>query len=382
MTRPIHVFSPHQYWGKGPPATCYRIAAAWAESGQAAAIYTSIVMRPDPAGLFRPAVPSLLPMRIRRRIAGMRRLREPLHRRAEARGLAAVRPGDVCFFWPGADTAAIEAARRRGGLVVLEFINTHVGNAKTILDAECERIGAPRYHRLTEAAIEAENERIALAHAAFAPGPFVESSIRGNSPSLPVILDTSYGAYLPGAAPPDRRERPRLRFVFVGTIGVRKGVHTLIEAWRLAGLDATLDFAGSPEPWIAERYLADPPPGVRHLGYVQDVGALYRDADVFVFPSLEEGGPQVTYEAAGHGLPSVVTPMGGGRIARDRRNALVVPPSDAEALAVALTELARDAELRAELGAAAREDAARYDWSVVGRQRLAALGTLAASARS
>ena len=55
------------------------------------------------------------------------------------------------------------------------------------------------------------------------------------------------------------------------------------------------------------------------IDFVADVRALYRTADVFVFPSLEEGGPQVTYEACGCGLPVITTPMGAAESARQNQ---------------------------------------------------------------
>ena len=379
MTRPIHVFSPHLFHGSGPTETCYRICSVWPGLGQPVRVHTSIALRDDPAGILAAAVPGALPLPLRRKLAGVKRWRRPLHARAAARGLAAIREGDLCYFWPGSDPETIAAARARGGRVVLEFVNTHVAYAKRILDAECARIGAPPYRRLDARALATEARRLALADAAFAPGPFVAPSIRDSTAEPPAILETSYGAPVPAAAPPDRRGRGRPVFVFVGSVGVRKGVHTLLEAWTQAAPDAELWLAGRAEPWIAERYLSPPPEGVRRLGYVADIDALYRRADVFVFPSLEEGGPQVTYEAAGHGLPLLVTPMGAGRIAKDGENALVVPPADAAALAAAIDRLAGDAGLRQALGQAARRAAPAYDWSEVGRQRLEALRGLAAT---
>lgn len=127
----------------------------------------------------------------------------------------------------------------------------------------------------------------------------------------------------------------------------------MIEAWRKCALPAELLIVGQPEPYIMENYLDKGHKTIRYVGYTEDIWKFYREADVFVFPSLEEGGPQVTYEAAAHGLPLIVTPMGGGWIAKDRRNALVVPPSDSDALADAIVELHADEELRRTLGAAA-----------------------------
>jgi glycosyltransferase involved in cell wall biosynthesis len=103
--------------------------------------------------------------------------------------------------------------------------------------------------------------------------------------------------------------------------------------------------------------------------------------DAFVFPSLEEGGPQVTYEAAAYGLPLIVTPMGGGWIAKDASkdgakngaNALVVPPADTGALTEALIRLHEDDDLCRALGAQALADAPCYGWDQVADRRRRAL---------
>ena len=105
--------------------------------------------------------------------------------------------------------------------------------------------------------------------------------------------------------------RTGFRALFVGTICVRKGVPQLLAAWKKSGVEGELLLVGKVEPAIRpllEPYLENN--SVRALGFTSDVGRLYKSADVFVFPTLEEGGPQVTYEAAGCGLPIITTPMG------------------------------------------------------------------------
>ncbi len=90
------------------------------------------------------------------------------------------------------------------------------------------------------------------------------------------------------------------------------------------------------------------------------------------FPSLEEGGPQVCYEAAAHGLPMIVTPMGGGRIANET-NAIIVPSQNPGALAAALREMAANPDLRRRMGAAARVASLEFAWPKVAERRLAQL---------
>jgi glycosyltransferase involved in cell wall biosynthesis len=96
---------------------------------------------------------------------------------------------------------------------------------------------------------------------------------------------------------------------------------------------------------------------------------------VFVFPTFEEGGPKVTYEAAGCGLPVVTTPMGAGQIIKDRVNGLVVAPGDVQALASAIRMLADSAEARRVYGARARADAAQYTYEAVARDRAVKLAS-------
>jgi len=371
----IHVFMPISFWGNGPSESCYRICSHWPGQGQPVQVYTPAVCRPDPTGILSPLVPNIVPQRLRRRIAGDRHLGRWLQRSSESRGLRSVRPGDICYFWPGVDLRTMRTAKDRGARVVVEFINTHIAYAKRILDAECARIDAPPYAQITASVLDEEAERVSLADAIFAPGPFVGPSLVENGAGSKV-LQASYGAYLPAGYPlPARRSskgRP-LRYLFVGWASVRKGVHTLIAAWEKCALPAELVIVGQPEPYIMDKYLNKAHSSISYFGFSNEIDRFYREADVFIFPSIEEGGPQVTYEAAAHGLPLIVTPMGGGWIAAHRRNSLVVPPSDADALAGAILELHSDEGLRRALGANAAADAANFEWPLVAGRRLAAL---------
>lgn len=366
-TRSIHVFEPLPFWGRGHSETCYRICSHWSENGQYTKIYTTLAHRPDSSGILLSTVPHWLPPSIKSRVHKILGQKALLNR-SEAVGLRQVQAGDICYFWPGASVSAMATARDKGAVVVLEFINTHVAYAKRILDAECACLGIPSIAP-TDQNIEEEEQRLALADFAFAPGPFVGKSIRLHSPTEIHTLETSYGAHVPKRAPDRPRQSRPVRFLFVGLFGVRKGAHTLLDAWKKADIDAELHIAGTISPEMRPRLDATEDDRLRFLGYQADIGAVYSQSDVFVFPSLEEGGPQVTYEAAGYGLPLIVTAMGGGRIA-DMDNAIIVPDSDSDALAEALVRLSTDWELTATMGRAARRAALQFDWSEVAKQRL------------
>jgi glycosyltransferase involved in cell wall biosynthesis len=96
---------------------------------------------------------------------------------------------------------------------------------------------------------------------------------------------------------------------------------------------------------------------VRFMGYVEEPAPLYAAMDLLVLPSLSgEGSPGAIKEAAAAGVPVISTDVGGaGAILRDGREALVVPPGDAGALAGAVRRLLEDGPLASELASKARE---------------------------
>lgn len=97
--------------------------------------------------------------------------------------------------------------------------------------------------------------------------------------------------------------------------------------------------------------------GVTWHGHVSDVREVWVRSDIAVLPAItREGLPRSVLEAAASARPLVVTDVPGCRhVVRRDIDGLIVPPADAEALADALARLAGDAEMRARMGASARQ---------------------------
>ncbi len=160
----------------------------------------------------------------------------------------------------------------------------------------------------------------------------------------------------------DREGVPR--FVFLGNLGRRKGVHVLLQA-----------AAGSRHPWQLHLAGGEEEPGftawaqneIARLGLghrVQLLGPVVGQAKIdllataqgFVLPSLAEGLPMALLEAMAMGLPAIVTHVGAmPEVVRHGLEGQVVPAEDAAALAAALDALAQAPALRRQLGAAAAE---------------------------
>ncbi|TFH47206.1 MAG: glycosyltransferase, partial [Lysobacterales bacterium] len=136
-----------------------------------------------------------------------------------------------------------------------------------------------------------------------------------------------------------RPENNKLRVLFAGEVGLRKGVPYLLDALHILGPDRVeARFAGTVA--IAASKLEPYRDVATFLGPVpySMMAALYRWADVFVLPSICEGSAVVTYEALAAGIPVICTPNTGS-IVRHGVDGFIVPIRDAEAVANRLDHL-------------------------------------------
>lgn len=188
---------------------------------------------------------------------------------------------------------------------------------------------------------------------------------------------------LPGAAAaasdPARREK---LFLVVARLVPQKGIDVLLRA--LARQAAELDgwhceIVGDGPERDALQQLADqlgltaegPAAPERAMvsfaGFQTPVAPWLQRASVFVLPSRFEGMPNALLEAMAAGCPPIVTNSSPGplELVEDDVSGLVVPADDPVALGAALVRLATDADLRMELGKAARRRLLGSDWPTI-----------------
>lgn len=368
------------YAGIGWPQTCVSIVAEFPQAGIEPVLVLPRLRKPPlPSGIR--AVESLpFPLtRLPWKYVSARGATS-LARRFRKLLLAADPAQTIAYFWPGAPLELVELARSRGIVTVREMINTFQGSARLILDAAYARQGLPPSHTIRDEAIAEELAELALYDYVFAPSPSVQASLLDAGVARNRILSTSYG-WLPsrfGDIAPEREPAERgVRALFVGAIGVRKGVPELLEAWKRSGVVGELTLVGSIEASIAplvERALGEG--SVRHVPFTSRVEDYYASADLFVFPTHEEGCPQVVMEAAACGLPVITTPMGAAHLVADGANGIVIAPGDVGALADALARLAGDPERRRRLAAAIHADARAFTYPRLSRERGQTLAAL------
>lgn len=153
-----------------------------------------------------------------------------------------------------------------------------------------------------------------------------------------------------------KRANKKVKVLFMGRIGQRKGAYDLINAvTKIRFLNFTLDLVGDGEGNKLRNIVNNE--NLNNLVNIHDwvphdkVGKLYDEADILVLPSYAEGMPMSILEAVGKGLPVIATNVGGiPEVVIDGRNGFVISPGDIEALAGKLEILIRDAILREEMG--------------------------------
>ena len=141
----------------------------------------------------------------------------------------------------------------------------------------------------------------------------------------------------------------------VGRLAPQKDYPTLLRAaglWKDSAIRLAIAGDGPLRASAQARIDADGL-GADLLGHRADVADLLTAADMFVLTSTWEARPLVVQEAMRAGVPVVATAVGGiPGLVGDA--AVLVPAGDAEAVACAVTRLAKDADERASLAAAGR----------------------------
>jgi glycosyltransferase involved in cell wall biosynthesis len=173
--------------------------------------------------------------------------------------------------------------------------------------------------------------------------------------------------------------------LFVSTIEPRKNLDTLLDAFEK--LRASGAYKGSlvvvgKVGWKSKGIVARlRRPGIVHLDYLDAarLATVYRNAEVFVMPSIYEGFGFPLLEAMAHGVPTIAArssslPEIGGDAA------LYFEPMDAGELQTRLRSVLEEKPLREALIARGRERAAQFRWDRAAKQTLDVLKRVASSA--
>lgn len=270
----------------------------------------------------------------------------------------------------------VRLARNGGRRVVQEFFITPekerlCNNERRLYPGVEEVVADDKIDRLLEAQYRTcLDTDLTIVPSAFVADAFRHLGIPENRLAIvPYGVDSRWFEILP---------RPSVGTVlFVGTVGLRKGVQYLSAAARILksrGVVCTVRVVGP----VSERWRRTPEfSGPAYIGALPRhlVAEEFACADLFVLPSVAEGSATVIYEAMACGLP-VITTSNAGSVVRDGVDGYIVPVGSSEAIAERITQLLGDRDLRGSMSKRARERAAEYNWSRYGERLLSALARI------
>lgn len=199
------------------------------------------------------------------------------------------------------------------------------------------------------------------------------------APTSAVLAEVGDPAGDPVGATLRKYDLPGEFLLFVGATEARKNLPRLIEAlavvhrkFRPVPLVLVGRKGGDHARILSEIQARGLEAWVRLPGYLpeSEVGALYRAASAFVFPSFCEGFGLPLLEAMACGLPAAASdvsalPEVGGDAA------LYFRPEDPEDIAAKIIRLLSDEDLRAALRARGRERARTFTWEKTATETLA-----------
>lgn len=281
---------------------------------------------------------------------------------------------DVIHGWTGVSEEWLASPNVHRRLSLLMRGSAHIDAQAELLADEARRAGHPidspsEWMRARERREYAGADAVAVL-SSFARDTFLA---RGAPPErvwlLPPGVDVE-SFQLTREEADERRDRildgAPLRVLFVGTVSLRKGMLDLADAVeRLPTGAFDVDILGE--------VMREAEPIVRRLrgratfhGRVPqaDLPPYYRKADVFVFPTIEDGFAVVLAQAKAAGLPIVATPnCAAPDLLADGVDGWIVPIRDGEALADRLIGLAADRPTLAHAAALAATTHRPSDWT-------------------
>lgn len=261
------------------------------------------------------------------------------------------------------------AAQSNGAVFVCNRLSCHIMYQDKILRQEFDRLDIP-FAGIDQQIVDKECAEYDAADAILVPSAFARRSFLAAGLPQRKVHTIPFGVNTSTF----RKTLPRdenFRILFVGQLSVRKGLHELLKAFRTANLrNATLVLVGAAQPetkLLLERFPVDSVEITGPLGQ-RDIADQMSRASVFVLPSIEDGFGLVMAEAMACGCPVIASEnTGASDLFSDGDEGVIVPVSDAEALAENFSRLYREPQRREEMARnAARRVAKIGGWDSYG----------------
>lgn len=311
---------------------------------------------------------------------------------------------EMCVYIVSSIVSGVHAARRDRPDISLAFFSIPSGIAAFVLK---KLLGIPyfillrggdvpgfyprdlgRYHRITRPLIHGLWKQ---ADGVIANSDGLKRLARRSMPGIDIQV-------VPNGVDPElfqyeRRKDVKIgavRILFAGRFSHHKGIDVLLESLNRLSPDiheVEVDLVGDGPEMKRLKQKALEISGRVQINFYgwksrEDLYRMYRDADLFVFPSRDEGMPNVILEAMASGLPVIATRIPGSEeLVADGVNGFLVHKDDPNELRRALEKLINEPELRQKMALKGKEKVMNYSWDKVVSEYIRVLGLQSESDR-
>lgn len=284
---------------------------------------------------------------------------------------------DAFHGFEGCSMLSMKKAKALGAKIVLDEAMCHVDCIQEVMREEHRRLNLPfaDYLKENSALTRRKREEYELADLVIVPSEKIRKDfIARTGRDAASVICIPLGVDLQRFSPqPSARQDSIFRVLCVGIVGLRKGIHYLLEAFKQLKLPNAELLIISP---IEKEFL---PVLEKYSGLYRHIWSMpnnqlsqyYNDSSVFVLPSVFDSFGFVTLEAMACGVPVIVTENCGLQ-PRDGVDGFVVPIRSVEAIKEKLLYFYEQPEKRRQMGESAAQYAKRFSWETY-RRRLGRL---------
>jgi glycosyltransferase involved in cell wall biosynthesis len=283
---------------------------------------------------------------------------------------------DIFHGWAHSSIKSIRVAKKRGIISILERGNSHPLHTRKILTSEYKKYRVDDFfgeketnpllnifnlwrYEFDEALLEINECDYLFLNSDFCAKTYIK---HGVDPKKIIIIPRGFDPSFYKTRPIQKQEDTFV-VLFVGNLLLRKGIKYILESWDELKLKrAELWFVGNTTnevKFLFDEYLPKYK-NIKLIGEVSNPSIYYKEASVFLFPSIDEGSAKVTYEAMASGLPCIFT-ENAGSVATEE-NALIIPIRSKDAISSGLKKLYYNVHLRNNLGKKARAHIKNFTW--------------------
>lgn len=274
---------------------------------------------------------------------------------------------DIFHGFEGCSMLSMKKAKALGARIVLDEAMCHVDLIQEIMREEYQRLKLPQPDYLRENATltRIKREEYELADMVIVPSEriredFIVRTGRDATSVISVPLGVDLQRFFPE---PSLKKDKVFRVLCVGIVGVRKGIHYLLEAFKELKLPNAELLIISPVEKEFFSILAKYSGLYRHIWSVPNnqLWQYYNQASVCVLASLFDSFGFVTLEAMACGVPVIVTENCGLQ-PRDGIDGFVVPIRSVEAIKEKLLYFYEQPEACQKMGESAAQYAKQFSW--------------------